>query len=318
MNLQATEITAFSALLGWSTTGNEESWSIELNGHPQTVATTPFLVEGLEPQTEYTFRVKANCGDGDESAWSVPLTFKTLCDVITVTDYQPYFDNFEASEDFLCWQNEIISGEDGWVIDPGYLILNNTAFFIWMGGEARLISAPLDITSVTNPALTFNHKQPHGLFDDADELSVWYRTSENDDWHFLGEFTNVADNWEGATFMLPEPSATYYICFKSKAHDANGVYVDDVWVGKHHGVAVMETPAVMASVSPNPATDKVLVSANVSNGEVVVFDMSGRRMAAATLHEGNVELDLSGFAQGVYMARISNTKGTNMVKLVKE
>lgn len=318
LNLQSTEITAVSALLEWSTTGNEESWIIDLNGHQQTVETVPYLMEGLEPQTEYTFCVKANCGDGEESEWSVLYTFTTLCDVITVTDYSPYYDNFEASEDFVCWHNEIISGIDGWVVDPGYLILNNTAFFIWLGGEARLISAPLDITSVTNPTLTFNHKQPHGNYgDDSDELSVWYRTSENDGWHFLGEFTNVADNWEGATFALPEPSATYYISFKAKANDANGVYVDDVLVG-HQDVGVEENPTIMASISPNPATDKVVVSANVTEGEVMVFDLAGRMMTITTLQGGNAEIDLSGFDQGVYMARIISNEGNTTVKLIKE
>ena len=158
-NLQATEITTNSVLLGWSETGNEESWTIELNGHTMTVDVQPYLLEELESQTEYVCRVKANCGDGLESEWSQPVTFKTLCDVIVVNDEQPYFDDFEASEDFVCWQSEILSGEDGWVIDLGYLILNNTAFFIWLGEEAMLVSAPLDITAVTNPILTFKHRQ---------------------------------------------------------------------------------------------------------------------------------------------------------------
>ena len=47
VNLQATEITAFSALLGWSTTGNEESWTIELNGENLIVNTLPYLLENL-------------------------------------------------------------------------------------------------------------------------------------------------------------------------------------------------------------------------------------------------------------------------------
>lgn len=159
VNLQASQVTAFSALLEWSTTGNEESWTIDLNGHTRIVDVQPFFEDGLEPQTEYTFRVKANCGGGMESEWSLPATFKTLCDVIVVTDDEPYFDDFEASDDFVCWQSEIISGEDGWVIDPGYLILNNTAFFIWLGEEAMLVSTSLDLTAVTNPMLTFKHRQ---------------------------------------------------------------------------------------------------------------------------------------------------------------
>ena len=70
MNLQATEITSSSALLGWSTTGNEESWVLELNGNQRTVNAQPFLMEELASQTEYILRVKANCGDGLGSEWS--------------------------------------------------------------------------------------------------------------------------------------------------------------------------------------------------------------------------------------------------------
>ena len=147
--LTASEITTNSALLGWSTAGNEESWTIDINGQQTTVTSQPYVIDRLEPNTDYSFRVKANCGGGMESEWSQPTTFKTMCEVFVVTDDEPYFDDFEASEEFVCWRSEIISGEDDWVVDPGYLIPNNTAFFIWLGEEAMLVSAPLDITAVT-------------------------------------------------------------------------------------------------------------------------------------------------------------------------
>jgi hypothetical protein len=318
VNLQVTEITSSSALLGWSTTGNEESWVLELNGNLRTVNAQPFLMEELASQTEYILRVKANCGDGLESEWSYPITFKTLCDAIIVTDNEPYFDDFEASEDFMCWQNEITSGEDSWVVDPGYLILNNTAFFIWMGGEAWLISAPLDITAVTSPTLTFKHKQPHGDYNNVDELSVWYGTSTSDYWHLLGEYTTVYDDWETVTYTLPDPSTTYYIAFKAKANDANGVYVDDVRVGNSQNDAIAETTALKAVVSPNPTPDKVVVETNAINGNIVVYDLSGRKMATAMLCKGRAELDLSGFAKGIYMAQVNSTNGATTIKLVKE
>lgn len=298
MNLEVTSITATSALLGWSTTGNEEGWIIETNGNQKPVDTQPYLMEYLEPGTEYTFRVKAECGDGMESEWSYPMTFKTRCDVITVTDDVPYFDDFEASEDFVCWYNEIASGDDGWVIDPGYTILNNTAFFIWLGGEARLISAPLDITAVSYPTLTFKHKQPHGEFN-ADELSVWYATSTSDYWHLLGEYTEITDNWVTETFALPEPSDTYYICFKAKANDANGVYVDDVWVGNYPTVGVVEAETI-------------------TEGEALVYDLYGRLVATGRFHEGRFVFDTNDLAKGVYVARISNEKGITTTKIIKD
>ena len=317
MDLQVIEVTAFTAMLGWSAAGNEESWTVDVNGHQATVTSQPYLVENLEPNTEYTVRVKANCGEGQESEWSYPLTFSTLCDVITVTDDQPYFDDFEASEEFVCWHSEILSGDDGWVIDPGYLILNNTAFFIWLGDEAMLVSAPLDITAVTQPVLTFNHRQ-RSLGPFVDELSVWYATSINDYWHLLGEYTYACEDWETITLPLPEASDAYLIAFKGKSNDADGVYVDDVWVGNDPSVGVEEQPTLVATVSPNPTTDKVTVGTNANDGQVVVFDMLGKQMLTATVVDGRTELDLSTFAKGVYMARISSEIGTRTIKLVKE
>ncbi len=318
LGLQATEVTAFSALLGWTSAGNEESWTIDLNGHETTVTTQPYLMEGLRPNTEYTFRVKANCGGGLESEWSYTQTFTTLCDVIIVTDEIPYFDDFEASEEFVCWQSQIVSGEDGWVIDPGYLYPNNTAFFIWLGEEALLVSAPLDITGVSNPVLTFKHKEPHGNYNNADELSVWYATSLDDYWHLLGEYTDIYDTWDSVTFALPEASATYYIAFKGKSNDADGVYVDDVWVGNDSSVGVSEGSALAVTVSPNPTTGNVMIDANAADGEVVVFDLFGRQVMAATLMEGRVELDLRVVAKGVYVVRIASDEGTTTIKLVKD
>ena len=317
VNLQATEITAFSALLGWSTTGNEESWTIELNGENLIVNTQPYLLENLASGRDYTFRVKANCGGGMESEWSQPTSFKTLCDVIVVTDEEPYFDDFEASEEFVCWQSEILSGEDNWVIDPGYLILNNTAFFIWLGGEAMLVSALLNIKTVSNPILTFKHRQ-RSLGPFVDELSVWYATSMDDYWHLLGEYTYACEDWETITLALPEASATYYIAFMGKSNEADGVYVDDVWVGNNPGVGVEEMPTLAATVSPNPTSGMVSIEANAAEGEVVVYDLFGRKVASVTLCEGRANIDLTNYAKGVYMAKISSEVGLATVKLVKE
>ena len=317
VSLEVSEITSSSALLGWSTTGNEESWTIELNGHTRTVDVQPFLEEGLEPQTEYIFRVKANCGDGLESEWSYPLTFTTLCDVIIVTDDLPYFDDFEASEEFVCWQSEILSGEDGWVIDPGYLFPNNTAFFIWLGEEAMLVSAPLDITAVSHPVLTFKHRQ-RSLGQFVDELSVWYATSINDYWHLLGEYTYACEDWETISLELPEASDAYLIAFMGISNAADGVYVDDVWVGNDPGVGVGEQPTLAATVTPNPATDRVMVETNVADGQIAVFDMLGKRMLTASVVGGRAELDMSAFAKGVYVVRVSSEAGTSTIKLVKE
>ena len=316
VSLEATDITPFSALLEWSTTGNETSWTLDFNGHQMTVEDQPYLMENLEPNTDYTFMVKANCDNGMESSWSLPTTFKTSCDVIVVTDDMPYFDDFEASDEFVCWQDLIISGDGGWVVDPGYLILNNTAFFIWLNEDAMLISAPLDISSVTNPMLEFKHKQ-RAISNQVDYLFVGYRTSPTEEWTMLGTYTDAAEDWETVTLELPEASTMYQIGFEAFSNGADGVYVDDVFVGSSIQ-AVHDTPTVTVNVNPNPTTGKVVVTSNISEGEVVVFDLMGRQVAFGEVTKGRVELDLSGLVQGVYVTRITGEAGTSTVKLVKE
>lgn len=300
VSLQATEITPFSALIGWSTTGNEEGWTLEYNGQTKPVNEQPFLLESLEPETDYTLRVKADCGGGMESEWSLPITFKTLCDVIVVTDDEPYFDDFEGSEDFICWQDEIASGEFGWAIDPGYLNPNNAANFFSMGVEALLISATFDLTAVTNPTLEFKHRQP--MFEGYnEELYVVYRTAPSDTWHVLARYPYPVQEWETEILSLPEASATYQIGFDAISHNGDGVYVDDVRVGNAQNVGIADE-----------AADTLL------EGEALVFDMLGRLVATTVYRQGRLELDMNDLGSGIYVARISGPNGTAVIKIVKE
>lgn len=317
VSLEVSDITQYEALLHWSTTGNEESWIVELDGFEQTATTEPFLMEGLRPGTNYTFRVKAKCSGGMDSEWSMPITFTTLCDVLMVTDDEPYSDDFESSDVFVCWQDEIMDGDYGWVVDPGYVTPNNTAFFIWMGRAARLVSRPMDLTNVAHPTLTFNRKQP-ALSGAVDELSVYYRRAENEEWQLLEAYNDAASNWVTVTMTLPEPSDTYQISFVGVSFNANGVYVDEVNVGKGNSESIGETAALSANFHPNPTTGLVTIEANAEKGQVVVFDMIGKQVAKANIVAGCATIDLSGCAKGVYTARISSDQGTTTIKLVKE
>ena len=317
IDLAVSDITPFAARLHWSTTGNEESWTIELNGVEHNVETQPYLMENLAAGRDYTFRVKAKCPGGMESDWSMPITFTTLCDVLVVTDDQPYFDDFESSEVFVCWQDEIMDGDYGWVVDPGYVTPNNTAFFIWIGRAARLVSLPMDLTNVSHPSLTFNRKQP-ALSGVVDELSVYYRRSETEEWQLLDAYNDAASNWVTVTMELPEPSDTYQISFVGVSFNANGVYVDEVRVGNDPGVSVVESASISASVNPNPTSGKIKMNTNAIDGTVTVFDMFGKQVATAQVYEGHAEIDLSNLSQGVYFARIAGASGSTTVKLVKE
>lgn len=152
-----------------------------------------------------------------------------------------------------------------------------------------LISAPLDITAVTNPTLSFRHKQKLGLsYGTVDQLIVGYRTSENDNWHTLLNFTDATADWEDVTIALPEPSATYQIAFEGIGHDAEGVYVDDVRVGCGSNVGISE------------------VDTEVVYGEVEYYDLLGRKMTGSRL------------CSGVYIMKIKSENGVVIKKIFKD
>ena len=175
----------------------------------------------------------------------------------------------------------------------------------------------MDITAVTDPFLTFKHRQ-RSLGPNVDELSAWYATSPDDSWHLLDHFNYACEDWEEVTLALPYASDTYYIAFRAESHAADGVYVDDVRVGNDPTVGIHESLTLAAIVNPNPTTSSVTIEANATKGEVVVFDLFGRHVMSATLLEGRVELDLSDVAKGIYVAHISSDNGVATVRLIKE
>ena len=81
-NLVAGTPDAHSVELNWTETGSATAWEICLNGDEDNLipadSNEDFLLEGLTPDTEYTLKVRANCGGEDgASQWSNTVTFTT-------------------------------------------------------------------------------------------------------------------------------------------------------------------------------------------------------------------------------------------------
>jgi Fibronectin type III domain. len=317
-DVTVSDITTTSAVLSWTANNGETSWSLELDGveSPVNVTSNPFTLTGLYPQTSYTVRIRANCDTDNSSDWSTPVVFNTECGVFPVTDANPYRDDFEGDDNFVCWTSEPISGSDNWVVDHGYLIVNNAAFFSWLGDEARLISLPLDLTAVTDPYLFFKRKQSQG-YTDVDALSVWYRTSATDEWHSIAQYLFPTNGYEQVAVALPQPSATYQIAFQAKSNNAEGVYVDDVVVGDF-SVGISDNQPFEVAVYPNPTTGYVTVESDAVGADITVFDAFGKLMMSSKVAAERTELNFCGFASGVYMVRIATATGVSTFKVVKE
>ena len=78
-NLLCIATTATTATFSWTENYEATAWQICLNDDETDlidVTENPYTVTGLTPETIYTAKVRANCGDGDVSAWSNLVTFE--------------------------------------------------------------------------------------------------------------------------------------------------------------------------------------------------------------------------------------------------
>ncbi len=109
-----TNITATTADLGWTNGGTETAWIVYYKTAAATdytevtgVTTNPYTLGGLTANTNYIFKVKANCSVSDTSYVSVTKTFTTTCAAISSFPYTESFGSTFPS----CWSaSEAVAG----------------------------------------------------------------------------------------------------------------------------------------------------------------------------------------------------------------
>ena len=229
-DVTVSDITTTSATIAW-TDNNEtapQSWTIDLNGEETEVTTNPYTFNNLTAATIYTVKVKANCTDDDESAWSSEVAFATDCEVIVVTAANPYQEGFE--NEGVCWTIEQVMGEEGWYTLESTSSYEGNAMAVCHydpSSESRLISPVLDITQLAEPTFTFQHHQ--AIYSNiVDDLHVYYRSSATEEWTLLASYTTEYADWTMETFTLPNPTATYQVAFLGHGNDGNFIWVDDI------------------------------------------------------------------------------------------
>lgn len=402
IDLTVDSITTNTATISWNALGDETSWVVRVDGVDEVVTTNPYTITGLPSSSMHTVSVAALCSATDTSMFCPTTSFFTECEVVVVDDSNEYNYGFE-DEIFGCWT---IDTDDpdyaGWELSSyGYHSGSQAANFISYD-QARLISPVLDLTGIsTEPQLTFWHMQPSS-YGSLDNLSVYYRTSANDQWMLLTTYTSSITTYQSDTILLP--ANTYQFCFFGNSNYGGGITIDDIrisaalppceapinvaidqygtitWEDTGEGLnwtiyysingventvnaanniytlsglnegdliaasvqancsenrtsplsvtitstyttGIANYNALEAKVFPNPTTGNVHISlahTNLSQMEVQVFDIFGKKVMTQMVESEDFDLDFSAFAPGMYMMRIGNANQFAQVKVVKE
>lgn len=105
--------TSEGATLSWTVGGSETAWTIEYStvadfssdAHEVAAGTNPFVLTGLNEQTTYYVRVKAECGPESESEYSEAVSFTTKCAAITSFPWTEDFEDETNETNVACWDN---------------------------------------------------------------------------------------------------------------------------------------------------------------------------------------------------------------------
>ena len=230
--LTCTGTTDNTATLSWIENGEATEWQICLNGNennPITITENPYTLTNLIPETAYTAKVRANCGDEDGmSVWSNTVSFTPSAKVIITgnqtgtNDYLPFnnFYNYSLTQQIYTIEE---LGVPGFIRSIDFFKPNTTAanrnLSIYMvNTDKDSFTGTSDWISVTSENLVFS-----GTVNFAN--NDW-TTITLDDYGFLYDGTqNVAIIVDDNTGSYE--STTAFSTFTTSSNQAIYVYNDN-------------------------------------------------------------------------------------------
>ncbi len=245
----------------------------------------------------------------------------------------PFEEGFESGALPDGWSQEYVVGENDWEFQDGgssgyppnaYSGDYNAAFLhSSTGNTTKLITPPINIAGAEEPTLRFWHAQVEWA-GDQDELHVYYKTGEDEDWVLLESYTDEVDTWTEQSIELPNPSSTYYIAFEAVDGYGYGVCIDDVEVFNDFPgapIIAVDPSAFTVQLEQDDTTTRTLTIANEGD-EDLTFSLTIDEVPdvridwlTASVMSGTVEpddeidieltFDSSGMALGVYEAEIT-------------
>ena len=290
-------VTTTTATISWVENGTATEWNVEYGvagftigqGTTATMNTTTLALTGLQPSTQYDVYVVSNCSATEQSD-AVLFTFATECTIISTF---PYTEGFESNGQLpVCWSQTYTFGSVNWnmvaSLSNSSPISTPHSGSYWAhfysenydGFSTKLISPVFDLSQVANPYLSYWYALPDWS-GDFDNLAVYYRTSENDQWHSLASHTSSITSWTNDSIALPTPSATYQIAFEGVSYYGYGAFVDDIVIASASAAEPCDAPTNV-QVTPNANTAAVTWTSSASSWVVEYKEATSSNWTASS------------------------------------
>ena len=250
-------------------------------------------ISGLNADTEYFVQVREICAVGDTSVWSIPVTFRTLCSSITVTQATPYLENFDGTNWLAnpsgyntgtwdnCWKVEPTQASYPWQINSGGtpssgtgpLVANSGSNYIYFEssgggtGYPALVKMPTLTLSTLSPQLSFAYHM-HGSNQDAIYIDV--STDGGASFATIDSVTSTMANQS-------DPWATHFTDLSSYANSTVMIAFRVIKASSFQQDAAIDDVSVGKAITCFPAT--ALASANITSNSADLSWTAGNSAA---------------------------------------
>ena len=220
----------------------------------------------------------------------------------------------------LTWEGSALSGRGS----SSSMIMNN-ADNSNIGEIDEITTPPLDLTTITQPQLSFDIA--YTKFDDnsPDKLTVYVSTDCGDSWTQLWQknhhdmetkvvataqsnawVPSVDGDWRTETIDLAAYSSeqSLKVKFENTSGYGTRVWLDNINLGTTlTNIDIHET--VTFSIYPNPGQDFIVVSNDGKQDmEVTITNALGKTMFKKQMNRANEKLNTSNFSSGIYFITI--------------
>lgn len=200
-----------------------------------------------------------------------------------------------------------------------------------LNSSARLVSPVINLSSVSNPNLSFKYANMIDTEDSILKVEVFNGTA----WVQVFSFAGLAGNWDydPSTFdeylesydqaqninLTPYANANFKMRFVyDDAGDYSyGVVVDDIIITSGVlGTSDVSSISDKMKVYPNPIKDNLFIKSDIKISKISLIDMSGKQLK--TFSGNSDKYDLSDLQNGVYLLLIDNGKEVIKKKIIKK
>ncbi|MCR4680269.1 MAG: fibronectin type III domain-containing protein [Bacteroidales bacterium] len=309
-----------SVTLGWTPGHEETSWDVQYKLASDTewtdvvdnpVTENPYTVTDLLAGSEYQFQIRANCGGGQTSEWTNPISATTDCDYLTL----PVMEGFEsvtasgAGNMISCWTtNTNNSTSYPYASNTQHNTGTYSAYFYGSTSYYSYLISPRFDESVNMSALIVSFYAYKTAATTKIEVGVMSDPNDLSSFESMGIFSPTELN----TFEFAQINTTSYtgngrhIAFRAPMANYTGyMYVDDINI-----FAVPEEATIV------PAVDTiqygvVIFGDEVTNSfDVITYNLTDVVTATVTapytISTNNVDFDNT--------ATLSQNGGTLFVK----